>query len=464
MNKSGIEDTEQNKRLILVLMLITAPLFSCNAQDNPRSVRPVLAAEAVSPLLPSPDLSIDVRRKTSSWSKRARWSKSYPEGTVRLTASMHESGGFGFRHEEYRVPPGKDARRRWDFGKTQLPDGTLLLSNSIGCTAPGRFHGNGNFNKWNLLNITVVAPDQKDVASILRPSKCVAVHRFQGKNCASAQMIFERPLAKDCTPRTSIRIRRVRGSDYLYMRIHVVPDGAEVREISVGGYPMTTHPSYMRFPGGLRSARFIDRYRWVWTAGKDWNMHDRKQKHSTKPKTDENAGIFWYNRDNCRLAGMEAIFLPEQIQHIRARGTYGVSVTMQPSENHIRLAIREWKSWNGWHPERKKFTESLPRTVKALRQTDFSWPINDLLGKNSRKQCRVLLSCEKLDQGQRRQLKDALQKYQQSLEKLKSIPARGTPTRLLAEQEVIVREQRVKQAIDPLTGQWLKQGGIFEEG
>lgn len=442
---------------------LAAVVFTCFAcSDLPAETRPLLPSLTASSPAEQPPRA-GAHRSVAAWSERARWSRSYPEGTTRVSAAISESGGFRLRHEEYRVPAGKDAKRRWDLARARLPDGSLLFSNSVGAHAPRRFHGNGGFNQWNLLNLRGTPPESDKTVSFLRPSRCVAVESFRGEGWAGALMILERPLTDECTVRTTLRVHRLAAHPHLYLQVYVDPDGARVDSLSIGGYPLTPPPAYINVRNRPRTAKFLTRRRWVWAAGHDWNMHEREQEHALSIGDTDPGGIFWYNRQACELAGMKAVFLPEQVDRISAAGTYGVSATLRMNGPVVRLALKEWASWRGWQPVREEFVERVPALMGELRRVRFARPIEDLLTQAQRREIETLLGSSALPEEPLAGLRAVLTRYDQALGDLHEVPVRDTVQRLRAEQELVLRKAAVVEKLRPLRAAWLRRGGMFEE-
>jgi len=389
-----------------------------------------------------------------SWSHAPPEKEAYPEGTRHVVVKL-ELGGLAFNHQEHHVPAGKDADRRWDFAKVALPDGTTLIGDSLNWHS-----GNRGYSPWSFLGVAGRPRGASKLVDLLKPSVCVAAAAFETQDSASAELVFDRPLAADHTVRTAARLTRRAGDPWVYLQLCVEPDGAAVEHVSIGGFPNTTHPIFY----GLRTqwprnASFLVRERWVWAAGRDWNMHARDEKHEAAVAADAPGGVLFYNRRNSRTGGMMAVFLPEQVATVQAAGTYGVRVSFRPRKPVLRLALREWYDWRGWEPVRETFLAELPEAVARLRAMSFAWPLTDLLGADARR-AEALLAAP-LDEAGRKRLADAWEAYRAALASVAATPLADSPERYAAERAAVVAAERVRQAMAPLTREWLSKGGCF---
>ncbi|MBT7300468.1 MAG: hypothetical protein HN849_13190 [Victivallales bacterium] len=394
-------------------------------------------------------------RKTTG--KGDRQELAYPEGTVKVSAAIGVSGWPSLTHTEYRIPPGQSAKKRWDYGILKLADGTTVHGDSIGCQS-----GNENFSPWSFITLRAEAPGTTKAVEILKPALCLGAAAFDGDGWASAEMVFARPVAEDCEVRTSIRIKRVAGDPFLYVQVAVDPQGATLEALRISGYPNYAHALiYGLRPRYPKAARFVDRERWVWAAGHDWNMHD-KQPHGAALEGNDPGGIFWYNRRNSEVGGMMAVFLPEEVSQVEAAGTYGVSAALHMKGQVLHFALLEWRDWRGWEALRRDFVGSLPSATRRLRDMRFAWPVKDLLGPARRRQLVMLTASSLVDSQARQALGARLQDYEHARAALIATPLQETETRYAAERQLIILKDDLVQAAKPLLREWLKQGGIFE--
>jgi len=381
--------------------------------------------------------------------------KEYPEGTRHVHVVL-EVGGLRFDHNEFHVPAGKDAKRRWDFAKAALPDGTTLIGDSLNWHS-----GQRGYSPWSFLGVHGRLPGAKAPVNLLKPSVCVAAAAFEGDGWAAVELVFERPIDAGRAVRLAVRLKRVAGDPWVALQFQAEPAGASIERVSIGGYPNHPHPIWYglrtRWP---RAAPFLRRERWVWAAGEDWNMHDGQRTHSAAVGADAPGGVVFYNRHNSEMGGMLAVFLPEQVREVSAAGTYGVRVSLALRAPRLRLALREWYDVHGWGPVRREFLAELPQRARRLRRTSFAWPITDLLGSRDRARVQALLGA-RLPQAGKDALAAAQAAYQAAAERLRAAPLGDSPRRCAAERAVIVAASRVREAMTPLVREWLAKGGVF---
>jgi hypothetical protein len=419
----------------------------CRAAEHP----------AVPPLRPLPDASPPASTvHARAWRSEADAEpETYPKGTRHVEAGALLDG-LRFNHNEYHLGPGQDAERRWDFAKVPLPDGTTLIGDSLNWHS-----GNRGYSPWSFLRVVGRVPGAAQPVSLLKPSCCIAAASFDGDDWAAAELVFERPLDPHRTVRIAVRLMRRAGDPWVYLHLDAEGGDVAVEGVKLHGYPNTTHPIYYglvtQWP---RNASFLLRERWVWAAGRDWNLHDRAQDHACSVAPDAPAGLLFYNRHNSETGGMMAVFLPEQVSRIDAAGTYGVSVGLGLRQPRLRLALREWYDWRGWEPVRDAFLAELPELVRRLRETSFAWPVADLLGHDASRATALLAA--PLPAAEKQALRDALAAYDAAARRLRAVPVADTPERHAAERGAIVAAERVRAAMGPLIRLWLERGGVFQ--
>jgi hypothetical protein len=410
-----------------------------------------------------------VREAVSAWATRAeiQWDKKakgpydpdYPAGTIKHTAGMGVTGWPALTHEDFIIPAGAKAEKRWDYSAVPLPDGATLIGNSLGCAG-----GNKNYEPWSFLHINGRAPGGKKTDDLLKPALCVAANTCQGDGWASAELMFERPAAADVTLKFSVRITRLAGDEALYMLVSCDAAGGTLEGLSLSGYPNTTHPIFYGLcPQWPVNASFLERQRWVWLAGRDWNMHNAKEKHETEIAAGDPGGVFWYNRENSETGGMMTVFVPDEVTKASASGTYGVGVNLGLKGTTLRLALRTWSDWKGWEPVREQFIRELPERVKKLRDLSFVWPIQDALAPSLRRQVQALLAAEFLPRDRGERLKDLMAEYQAALDALRKELAEPVPARFAKERAVLGLAGKIEDAVKPLLKQWVEQGGRAAE-
>ncbi|HEY3324757.1 MAG TPA: hypothetical protein VGP72_30170 [Planctomycetota bacterium] len=422
---------------------------------------------------PNEKITAKATRLERTWSKelKGHYDSDYPAGTIKREASMQLSGWPALGHEDYLIPTGAKAEKRWDYNQISLPDGSTLIGNSLCCQA-----GNRNFSPWSFLNLYGKFPGGTKEEPLFKPAICISANSFDGKGWASSELVFERPVSATATMRFFVRIKRVAGDPFLHMLVLIDPAGAAVESLDIHGYPNSPHPIvYGLVPQFPYNCTFVERERWVWLAGTDLNLHD-KQKHvvdlasgSPLPREGEGLGVrgpqtgaFWYNRLNSETGGMQMVFLPEEISSARADGTYSVSVRLNLKAKAVRLSLLDWSDWKGWEAARQTFIADLPARMKTLRELSFAWPIEDALSNSLRAQTEALLKSSSLPESGRNALRTALDQYAVALSKLRQIPVKDTADRFAAEGEVLVLKGKVEDAIKPLLSAWVKAGGQWQ--
>ncbi|MCY3021030.1 MAG: hypothetical protein NTW87_18605 [Planctomycetota bacterium] len=395
-------------------------------------------------------------RSEQAWSKalKGRYDPDYPAGTIKREAAMQVSGWPVLTHEDFQIPAGVKAEKRWDYDQVPLPGGASLLGSSLCCQT-----GNRNFSPWSFLNLAGKRPGGTKTESLLKPALCIAANSYNGEGWASSELVFERPLTDACTMRFFIRIKRVAGDPYLYVLILADPQGGAVETVDLHGYPNSPHPIfYGLVPQFPTHAPFLERERWVWLAGCDWSMHT-KEKRVLAITPELPGGAFWYNRQNSEVGGMQMVFMPEELTSARADGTYGVAVTLSLKGSVVRLALLEWSDWQGWETAREDFIKDLPARTKKLREMSFAWPIKDALPEALRRQAETLLAAESLAKDAREKLRAVLDECKAAAETLRAAPVNDTAERFQKEGKVLVLKGRAEDAVKPLVGEWVKRGG-----
>ncbi|MGD0091833.1 MAG: hypothetical protein ABSE73_18115 [Planctomycetota bacterium] len=428
------------------------------------------AAQPVLPAIKPGPAAKDTKENVAAWASRneALWDKKakgrydsdYPDGTIKHTARMGVSGWPELAHEDFVIPAGAKAERRWDYSAVPLPGGATLMGNSLGCTG-----GNKDYEPWSFLHVNGRAPGGKKTEDLLKPAFCVAANTSKGEGWASAELMFERPMSAECLMKFSLRIKRVAGDPALYLLISCDAAGGTLENVSLSGFPNTTHPIFYGLcPQWPAHAPFLERQRWIWLAGRDWNMHDNKEKHEAELAAGDPGGVFWYNRENSETGGMTTVFLPEEVSKTSAAGTYGVGVNLGLKGTALRLALSTWSDWRGWEAVREQFIRELPERVKRLREMSFTWPIDDALPAALRKQAETLAAAEFLPPEGRAQLRQVLSQYHAALDALHAqpIPAAGGgqgEARFAKERAVLGLAAKVEDAVKPLLKQWVDKGG-----
>jgi len=280
-------------------------------------------------------------------------------------------------------------------------------------------------------------------------------------------MTFERVLSPECTMRIALRARQTLGDPlgvfnqrYLYLLIILDPGLGPLDSVSLVGFP-----KQRAAPG------FAARERWLWAAGKDWNLSDGQEERKADVAAESPGGVFWYNKGSDGTGGMMAAFLPEEVSSCAATdGPAGVEVRLGLKKPTARLALWEWGNRGGGRRARKNFMQSLPVRVKKLREMSFAWPADSLmLSDFDQEVVRALLqsnSAAAAKQGgegglaqKRKRLSGTWQTYQQALNALREVPLADSRERYRKEREVAVLRSEVAELMKPLLREWVNQGG-----
>ncbi len=450
---------------VLLSALCIVAMVGCGRSDRSAAARPPapsapqtathLPAAPVDKVDRQTDMRASAVRRVDNWSRigRSAEQEGFPEGTVKRSTTVRLSGGPPLVHDEFIVPAGKQAQRRWDHAVTQLPDGRTLHGNSLAWVA-----GQRNFSPWSFLYVTVVPDGADKPVEVLKPSLCTAAASAVGDTWASAQLTLERPLSKDRIVGVTLRFKRVADDPYLYML--VLARGGTLHSVRLSGFPNYPHPVYLDARLRRRYARFVDRRRWVWAAGHDWDMHDRKQNHAVTTGPDDPGGVFFYNRLNSQTGGMQVAYIPRQVKRIEARGTYGVSVTLGAAGDTMRLALQEWDDMAGWPTVRKRFVNDLPARTRALASMHFAWPMSARADAGLDHKVATLTAWTSLDDTSRSTLRRAWSTYLDALRALASTPLEDTRTRYHAEVEASRSRDRVDRICEPLLKQFVTSGDL----
>lgn len=450
---------------LLLWALSIAVMVGCGKSDRPPpAATPAppppkatthLPAAPVGTVAQPAGMQASAIRRIDNWSRIGRSAEQdgFPKGTVKRSTTVRLSGGPPLVHDEFRVPPGKEAKRRWDHAVLQLPDGSTLHGNSLAWVA-----GQRNFSPWSFLYVRVVPDGADKPVEVLKPSLCTAAAAAEGDTWASAQLTLERPLSKDHTVGVTLRFKRVAGDPYLYML--VLARGGTLHSVTLSGFPNHPHPIYLDGRLRPRHARFVDRRRWVWAAGHDWDMHERKQDHAVTTGPDDPGGVFFYNRLNSQTGGMQVAYVPGQVKRIEARGTYGVSVTLGAAGDTMRLALKEWNDMAGWPTVRERFVKDLPARARTLATMNFAWPMPARADAGLAHKVATLITWTSLDEASRSTLRTAWSTYLEALGALGSTPLEDTPSRYHAEVEAWRARDRVDRLCEPLVKQFVKSGDL----
>ncbi len=432
---------EENADPRLPLVFATGKDIPCTDSKDDKIGGQTCALPALKSEPPEPG-----KESVKAWTKLTRETlgkdaKDYPPGTIKTKGEIGLSGIPHLVSESYLIPSAAEGKKQG----VALADGSNLAGSGI---TVGNW---GVWKMWNLnpfgcMGVNWVGADGKTKAQLLSPSVCKAVTSFQGDGWASCEMQVERPISADCAPKILIRMKSVDGDPNLYLLIRMDPAGGTCRSFDLGA-----------FPYGYHDPKFLSRTRCMWVAGQDWILQPKVQ--SAPIQSDSSCGVLWYNKDCHEIGGLQAVFLPEEVNSVVGTAYWPCVATFELKEKQIRLAVRPWLDRTGWRSGRKKFVAELPDEVRRLRQMSFAWPIKDLLTSAQRGEVQAMLAAQWLPEDGRTALASASQAYESALTKQKAAPLDETEERFALEREVINRKQSLDEALAPLAAEWIRQGG-----
>ncbi len=317
-----------------------------------------------------------------------------PPGALRVRARMEVDGYPALDHHAWRLPPELMPGKLPDYPKfLRLPDGGAYAAKPI---LGGQSHR--NFPSWGFFNLSGTLKGQRQSASLLEGTPCVAANAFTGDGWASAELVFERPLESGERLSVTLRIRRVPGDPFLYLLVLATPSEADAaRSVSLSGIPFASNPP-----------KHASWERAMWAMGRAWNMHDKEQVRRAEVTPECETGVFWHNLGYGESAGMSAVFLSEEVCEIGAGGTWMAGLTLRFNGPMLRVAIHEWEDFRGWERALATFREELSARQRRLRETVFAWPLDDVLGASERAEAARYLASPALAGRMRQEAQEKL--------------------------------------------------------
>lgn len=399
--------------------------------------------------------------------------RTFPEGTVKRTTTLSGSGFPQISHSEYTLAEGMGTNMVMSDGRrlVTLPDGRRFAANGLTCynPIPGFRLTPGGLSPWGFLELILKADKASRGIGLLQDSACVSTITHTGTNWASADMVFKRILGNGTNITLLLSFKRIVGDPFLYLSVYAPEEQTQgmSRSLHLAGYPMgggvalyggggCTH-----YPG---CSSFFTFQRWMWVNGRDWNLHDSKEKHAAEPDLAQPPLFFWYNRDANEMSGIITLFLPEELESFDASGTYSVEINLRPKRPVIRLALREWADWRGWEPVRAEVLASSGACVQRLRALSFAWPSPELIDGATRRMTLDAMAAATAApvaddlSALKKRLEQAVASYDQVLSEARKTPARTDLEICRQQQTLLLAKGAVDDALAGLRAALAKTG------
>jgi hypothetical protein len=322
-----------------------------------------------------------------------------------------------------------------------------------------------SYFRFGFLDASWLPPDGGKPVRLFYPASiCRSVTAFEDDTRAAAEMVFETPASGEDWPRTSLRVMRVAGDPWMYMRIAIQAGTGALGGVSLSALPFVYEWGDKRPHLELR--------RCVWMAGHDAVLEKNGDAVSvTAPAAPELAGgVFWYNRGSYRTGGNLTVFLPEEVESVSARWGWPVSVSFRPVQigtPHVvlRLALYVWRDDAGHESGVEAFRRSLPARVRALRDVSFAWPVHEQFEPWERDLMNQLREADWLPDGSGRDaLAQALDAYDKALGAVTKMELTDSDQRFATEHEVFVQRDRAREAVRRLLPAAMERGWPLAEG
>jgi len=224
----------------------------------------------------------------------------------------------------------------------------------LGCEF-GHFHGNGGWNRWDFLGVTITSPEGDSYSAV--PSQPLDDFVIVEES--------DRGLADMCWPTPPsgtlcVRVMKLPGDEewaFLEVGIDGETDSA-LSSIAISSYPYNTSKTGDQ-----------PRQRWVTTLMSDYEMTDQPRDISTE---DEWA-LIMHNKLSQEDGGVTLLLDPQEVSSLQVHGTYPVYARFTPAEGarymHIGMSY-----FDGEHHEAaaERMREQGAGWLKRMRGLDFS--------------------------------------------------------------------------------------------
>ena len=269
-------------------------------------------------------------------------------GFDRVTRTVRMAN-VGFRYEAYVRPAEADRPIDEKYG-----------DHFLGCEF-GRYRGNGGWDLWNFLRVTVIDADGKP-HPIIGHERQVGFVRMQEGDRGVADALWELPRGTDGKPAGLLALRIIKRPDWeewFGLEVAVeAPEGWSLGDITASCYPYNTSKD----PNAPRE-------RWVATQIRDLQTTD--QWIDCVPNAEW--AFMLYNRLSQENAGCLLVCDPDELRGLAVSGTYAVMTraTPKPGQRSCRFAFGYFAD----EPARDAlgpFQAQAPDIVRFLRQVDWS--------------------------------------------------------------------------------------------
>ncbi len=304
-----------------------------------------------------------------------------------------------------------------------------------------------SFFRFGFLDANWTAPGAKRPTRLFYPTSiCRSVTAYESDTRAAAEMIIDTPVRGGAAPpRTALRVMRIKGDPWMYMRLSFTADSGQFNAAWLNALPSV-------YEWGAKRPH-LDLQRCVWIAGHDLVLEKNGEgalvTDATDPKLD--GGMFWYNRGSYRTGGNLTVYLPEQVQAVRAKWGWPVTVSFSPAAKaprHMvfRLALFVWRDDEGWEAGLDRFKREIPEKVETLRNLSFAWPVGEQFETWERDMMDRLSSADAMfSQQQRNPLISALQSYDRALAAIADSKPVDTDRRFALERQLFVQRDRARE-------------------
>ncbi len=224
----------------------------------------------------------------------------------------------------------------------------------LGCDF-GRFHGNGGWNRWDFLNVTITSPEG-DSYSVVPSQPLDDFVIVEESDRALADMCWPTPPSGTLC----VRVMKLPGDkEWAFLEVGI--DGetdSALSSIAISSYPYNTSKTGDQ-----------PRQRWVTTLMSEYEMTDQPRDISA---ADEWA-LIMHNKLSQEDGGVTLLLDPTEISSLQVYGTYPVYARFTPAEGvkyvHIGMSYFDGERYDA---VAERMREEGSAWLKRMRGLDFS--------------------------------------------------------------------------------------------
>ncbi len=266
----------------------------------------------------------------------------------------------------------------------------------------GRYRGNGGWNLWDFLQVTVRGPDGKNHA-IMGRERALGFARMQEGARGILDALWELPRGADGRSPGVLGVRLVKypqEEKWFYLEVWLDTQGWSLSNVRTSCYPYNTSKDPARA-----------RERWTATLTGDYNMEQGAAK--LDPATEW--ALAMYNHLSQEESGCLLVLAPHEIAGLSASGTYSVaaSINPRPGCTSLRLAYGYFADEN-YRQALPRFRRVAPAIRKRLEELDFGLDPTEIATANlDQDDFQYLLGLPTLPEKVRQQARTAWEGLQQ---------------------------------------------------